>query len=142
MRSTSRPFAKPKSTETTPASAVTARYRAVIVAPSLVRTIADANLLNIWMSALEALRRADQWIFAGYSLPSEDIAIRSILVRAYHGRGGVPRLPRVRVVQLAPDQGMERRYRLLFRMPPSSTGGFEQFIDALPDPPVHYMAQP
>lgn len=115
--------------------------RAVIVAPSTVRSITDPNLLGIWTSALESLRRADEWIFAGYSLPSEDIAIRSILVRAYHGRKPNA-LPRVRVVQLEPDRAMEGRYRLLFPDAAFEYGGFGRFIAQLPDPPRHYMAQP
>ena len=37
-------------------------------------------------AALEDLRCADEWIMAGYSLPSEDVAIRSLLLRAFHAR--------------------------------------------------------
>src|SRR5205085_10329013 len=53
------------------------RLRSHIVAPSLVRDIRDPNLMNIWKHATEALRRADEWIIIGYSLPPEDIAIKS-----------------------------------------------------------------
>jgi NAD-dependent SIR2 family protein deacetylase len=55
--------------------------RPVIVAPSMVRHVQDANLLSIWQRALEALRNAQSWIIIGYSLPPEDLAIRSILIR-------------------------------------------------------------
>jgi hypothetical protein len=40
-------------------------------------------LLEIWQTALEALREAETWYIIGYSLPPEDVAIRTILLRAY-----------------------------------------------------------
>jgi hypothetical protein len=109
--------------------------RAVLVAPSMVRSVLDPNLLTIWRSALEALRLADEWVIAGYSLPPEDIAIRSILVRAFHARD---RRPRIRVVQLERDSRTEDRYRLLFPEVGFEYGGFERFVESLPDPPRHF----
>lgn len=58
----------------------------VMVTPSFLRTVHDPNLYQIWQNALEALRRARHWFIIGYSLPQEDLAIRSLLLRAYHGR--------------------------------------------------------
>lgn len=112
--------------------------RAVLVAPSMVRSVLDPNLLTIWRSALEALRTAEDWVIAGYSLPPEDIAIRSILVRAYHARGPRDRRPRIRVVQLECDETTEDRYRLLFPDVEFEYGGFERFVETLPKPPRHY----
>jgi hypothetical protein len=63
-----------------------APLRSVIIAPSLVRDIRDVNLLDIWKNTLELLRTADEWIIIGYSLPPEDIAIRSLFIKAYNGR--------------------------------------------------------
>jgi hypothetical protein len=105
--------------------------RAVLVAPSMVRSVLDPNLLTIWRAALDALRTADEWVIAGYSLPSEDIAIRSILVRAYHAREG---RPRILVVQLKRDKWTEDRYRLLFPDVKFKYGGFERYIARLPKP--------
>jgi hypothetical protein len=107
--------------------------RSVIVAPSMVRSIQEPNLLTIWRSALEAMRTADEWIIAGYSLPSEDIAIRSILLRAYHGRGRRPP-PRITVVQQGREDETEGRYVTLLPSCTFTYDGFEQFIDALPEP--------
>lgn len=112
--------------------------RPVIVAPSMVRAIKDADLLTIWRSALEAMRIADEWIVVGYSLPPEDIAIRSILVRAYSGRGKKRKSPAIRVVQLESDKKLEDRYRLLFPECTFEYGGFESFIEKLPKPAKHY----
>jgi NAD-dependent SIR2 family protein deacetylase len=96
------------------------RLRSVVVTPSVVRDVRDANLLSTWNAALEDLRLAHEWIFIGYSLPSEDIAIRSLLLRAYHTRRRRKTL-RIRVVQWEdPDRDPRRasveyqRYRLLF----------------------------
>jgi hypothetical protein len=112
--------------------------RPVIVAPSMVRTIKDADLLTIWRSALEAMRVADEWVIVGYSLPPEDIAIRSILVRAYSGRGKKRKPPRIRVVQMSEDKRLVDRYRLLFPECTFEYGGFEAFIETLPSPKKHY----
>ena len=111
--------------------------RTVIVAPSMVRSIRDPDLLTIWRSALEALRTADEWILAGYSLPPEDITIRSILLRALHGRGDA-QPPRIRVVQRAPDPALEGRYRLLLPQATFEYGGFEGFVRSLPKPKRHF----
>lgn len=62
------------------------RLREVLVAPSLVRDIRNTHLLSTWNAALCDLREAGEWIFMGYSLPQEDIAIRALLLRALHGR--------------------------------------------------------
>jgi hypothetical protein len=116
--------------------------RSILVTPSVVRDVRDANLLGIWRAALEDLREADEWIFIGHSLPTEDIAIRSVLLRTWHARRrkGL----RVRVVQFEPmgpwgssiPTETYRRFRLYF--PPSALAeanyrrdGFENFVDAL-----------
>lgn len=112
--------------------------RAVIVAPSMVRSIQDPDLLTIWRSALEAMREADEWIIAGYSLPPEDVAIRSILIRACHGRGRKGNPPRIRVVQKDADKARDDRYRLLFPKCQFEYGGFETFTDSLPKPRKHF----
>lgn len=60
--------------------------KSVMVTPSFVRDIRDSNLLQIWKGAMEAIRKADKLIFIGYSLPSEDLAIKSIIMRGINGR--------------------------------------------------------
>lgn len=80
-----------------------------LVAPSVVRDIRDPTLLSVWKSALEFLRKADEWYFVGYSLPSEDVAIRSLLLRAIHMRQTPPT---VTVVQR--DDKPAAAYQLLF----------------------------
>lgn len=75
--------------------------RSVLVAPSLARDTREPSLLSLWLAAGEALRTATSWVFAGYSLPPEDLAIRSMLVRAYQG---APRpKPVIQVVDVRPE---------------------------------------
>jgi hypothetical protein len=76
----------------------TLRLKSVMVAPSLVRDIRDANLLQIWKGATEAIRTADKLVFIGYSLPAEDLAIKSIIMRGMNGRDKKSKL-KVIVVQ-------------------------------------------
>jgi hypothetical protein len=85
----------------------------MIIAPSYVRDVRDPVLLGIWRSALESLRQAARWIIIGYSLPPEDLAIRSMLVRAYQGRDAGQPEPDVTVVQKARKEPEVSRYQLL-----------------------------
>lgn len=105
----------------------------LLVTPSLVRDIRETNLLQIWRHALELLRTAKKWIFVGYSLPAEDIAIRSILQRAYYGRGPGKHKPHVFVVDFSKDGkengNLKRRYRELFPNAKFTWGGVEELIE-------------
>ncbi|MFH1716880.1 MAG: SIR2 family protein [Planctomycetota bacterium] len=87
-----------------------APLNSVIIAPSIVRDIRDINVLMIWQNALEALRSSDEWMIVGYSFPIEDLAIRSMFVRAYNGR---EKKPKITVVQKGDES--KQRYSLLFR---------------------------
>ena len=102
-----------------------APLRSVIIAPSIVRDIRDVNLLECWKTAVEFLRTATEWIIIGYSFPSEDIAIRSLFLRAYNARKTPPV---VRVIQKGEDKAAASRYRLFFPRCTYETGGLEEFI--------------
>ena len=95
----------------------------VIVTPSYVRDVREPNLTEIWRHALEALRTSDHWIIAGYSLPSDDLLIRSMFIRAYSGR---TKPPRITIVGKGPDADRDARFRLLFR----KCGVFEEGFGA------------
>jgi NAD-dependent SIR2 family protein deacetylase len=85
----------------------------LIVAPSFVRDVRDPILLQVWRSALDALRRADTWIIVGYSLPPEDLAIRSLFLRASTSREVRSGPLRIVVVQGQRKEPELSRYRLL-----------------------------
>lgn len=62
----------------------------VIVTPSYIRSVFDTNLHEIWKASIEELRKADEWIIIGYSLPNEDFNIKSLFLRALNGRTSKP----------------------------------------------------
>ena len=97
----------------------------------MVRDVREPNLLSIWKTALETLRLADEWIIIGYSFPTEDIAIKSMLLRAFNGRPADKR-PTVRVIQRDTDPIVEARYRFFFPECRFEYGGVERFIAELP----------
>jgi hypothetical protein len=101
--------------------------RALIVGPSFVSEVADGNLLSIWNAAVDALRTSNEWYIVGYSLPSEDVAIRSVFVRAYRSS---PRPPKVRVVLKGESSDVTARYRFLFPNCEFEFGGFEALLAA------------
>ena len=105
--------------------------RHVMVAPSMVRDIRDPNILQIWMSALEAMRLAGKWHMIGYSMPPEDLAIRSLLIRAFHARGYGDNMaqreaPEVTVVQLS--ESAVTPFRLIFGQVKPELGGLGAFL--------------
>lgn len=73
------------------------------------------------------MRTSDEWVIIGYSLPPEDIAIRSLLVRAFHARGD-KREPRIRVVQKGENLDMQSRYKLFFPKCEYISGGLETML--------------
>jgi hypothetical protein len=100
--------------------------RQVMVAPSTVRDIRDVNLLSVWKAAFEAMRTSEEWYVVGYSMPIEDVSIRSMLLRAYAARD---REPRVVVVQRGENETTYARYQSYFPKCEYIRGGLEQFID-------------
>jgi hypothetical protein len=71
--------------------------------------VLDTNLKYVWNSALESLRTSDEWFIIGYSLPAEDLNIRSILTRAINAR---MTKPKINVVQYGMNAKV--RYENLF----------------------------
>jgi hypothetical protein len=100
----------------------------VIVAPSTIRDVRDSNLLEIWRHTLEVLRRADEWVVIGYSFPPEDVAIRSMFLRAFSARKCAPKIT---VVQHGSNPATEARYQVFFPESEYQTGGMESFVDGL-----------
>ena len=101
------------------------QLRHLMVAPSFVRDIRESNLLDVWRSTLESLRTAARWYILGYSLPAEDIAIRSIILRAYHSRN---RSPEVIVVQGSVNT--KARFEMAFEKMEYHGQGIESFLPA------------
>jgi len=101
----------------------------LLVAPSMIRDIRDPNLLSIWQAALEAMRRAERWVVVGYSLPPEDLGLRSLFLRASRARSSPLA---VEIYEHGNRPEVEARYRLLLENVVYNGGGFETFINGLP----------
>jgi hypothetical protein len=113
--------------------------RHLIIAPSTVRDIRDTHLLNVWRCATEALRTARQWFIIGYSLPAEDLAIRSMFLRAFAARGTKSgsdpigerlSLPGPGVTVVQHGRGSRATYAAMFRKFTYLGGGLRQFLNA------------
>lgn len=76
----------------------------VLVTPSFSRTAKDTNLSQIWRNTSELLRTAEEWMIVGYSLPGEDLDIKSLFIRALKGRTSPPV---IKVIQ-HPDSTSEK----------------------------------
>jgi hypothetical protein len=115
-----------------PESTCACRHRPLsplLVAPSMVREVRNTTLLSVWQSSLEALRRAKRWAIIGYSLPPEDLAIRSMLIRAFRT---APQSPVVEVYEHGIQPTVALRYQLLFGPTVQLfPGGMAQFVDGL-----------
>ena len=98
----------------------------VMVAPSLVRDMRDPVLHEIWRNAFEAMRQANEWIVVGYSLPPEDVALRSMFLRAFHGRDGGK--PRIVVIQGKEKEPELTRFQLLFGEYTYVEGGLSGYL--------------
>jgi NAD-dependent SIR2 family protein deacetylase len=96
-----------------------------IVSPSLVREVRDANLLSVWRSALEWMRNAERWIIVGYSLPSEDLAVRSMLLRAY-----VAANTRPDIIVVQHGNAARAQYELLFPGCRYVSGGLQEYLNS------------
>jgi hypothetical protein len=70
----------------------------VIIAPTALQDIDNPHLTNVWIAAHQALEEAEEWTVVGYSLPSEDLAIRGLLYRALEVRRRLKKTTRVLVV--------------------------------------------
>jgi NAD-dependent SIR2 family protein deacetylase len=100
----------------------------MLATPSYVRDVREPNLLSLWQNALELLRTSNEWVFVGYSLPGDDINIRSMLMRAAQGRHDPPGV----TVVLPPHcRNVYARYRLLFPTHVPYPHGFKEYIGHL-----------
>ncbi len=100
----------------------------MLVTPSYVRDVREPNLLGIWQEALELLRTSDEWVIVGYSLPTDDVNIRSMMIRAAQGRDSDPK---VTVVLDCNRPDVYARYRLLFPSFVPYSRGFGAYVKQL-----------
>lgn len=99
----------------------------VIIPPTTSKTAFFNNpvIRHLWRKAFEAVLAADRLILIGYSLPTYDLLVGSLLDDAAHQRGGIPAI----VVDLDPVSVGERLSRLGFDIA-STFADVQKFVDA------------
>ena len=85
---------------------------AALIAPSSYQEIRLPQLRQVWLHAHLVLEESSEWWFVGYSLPSEDTAIRALLFRALDSRKS--RSVAVKVIgPICPEE--KERYESFFK---------------------------
>lgn len=103
--------------------------RPTLITPTYFKQYRIRHFANIWAGAQRDLARCNSWFFVGYSLPSDDIHIRALLLRAMHVRrdsGCEP--PNVTVVTERLDEQLASRYQSLFPNVEIDPQGFRKFL--------------
>lgn len=100
---------------------------ALIVTPSYSKNYGNIQLRAIWREGLHALAQASEWTFVGYSLPSDDFAIRALITRAlaWKRSEGLP-LTSVRVYDFAPEEVRDEAER-------NAAGGVDPKAPGIPE---------
>jgi hypothetical protein len=106
------------------------RFSELIVTPGFVREYRNVHLLTIWREALLTLARAAQWVFIGYSLPADDVGIRTLLLKARCVRHDVGGEAPVVTIVTGPDRREETlaRYRGILPQAELDPGDFGDFV--------------
>ena len=108
----------------------TCRFSELIVTPGFVREYRNIHLLNIWREALLTLACAGEWVFVGYSLPADDVGIRTLLLKARCMRQDVGGKPPVATIVTGPDRREETlvRYRGILPQAELDPDDFGHFV--------------
>lgn len=105
-------------------------FSELIVTPGFVREYRNVHLLNIWREALLTLALAAQWVFVGYSLPADDVGIRTLLLKARCVRHDLRKGAPLVTIVTGPDRAEETlaRYRGILPQAELAPGDFGQFV--------------
>ncbi|MEO7394653.1 MAG: SIR2 family protein [Chitinophagaceae bacterium] len=109
----------------------TSRFSELIVTPGFVREYKNVHLLNIWREALLTLAAASQWVFIGYSLPPDDVGIRTLLLKARcmrHDLGGEAPLVKIITGPYQREQTLSR-YKGILPQATLYPGDFAHFAE-------------
>jgi hypothetical protein len=108
----------------------TCRFSELIVTPGFVREYRNVHLLTIWREAMLTLARAAHWIFVGYSLPADDVGIRTLLLKARCVRHDVGSAPPLVTIVTGPTGRAETlaRYEGILPRAELDPDDFGQFV--------------
>lgn len=103
----------------------TGRYTDLIVTPTYYKIYDNPFLKGVWNKAEQAISRADEIVFIGYSLPDADMEIRCLSLR---GIARNNRRPRITVVDVDETGSTKEQYQKLFGEIEYFDCGFEEYI--------------
>jgi hypothetical protein len=101
-----------------------APLRSLLITPSLARIHPEAQLKQLVLSAIDYISQATSISVIGYSLPSEDLAIRSMFIRGMRANRFQPR---VKIYQISNDA--KQRYQAFFSNMDYLTTGLDGFLE-------------
>ncbi len=87
----------------------------VLITPTYLKNYQIPQLSEIWRKAQKSLEESAEWTFIGYSLPTDDLWIRGMLMRAFAIRRKKKDLPAIKVVCRGEKTDLEQRYGRLFK---------------------------
>lgn len=90
------------------------RLSTLMVTPSFLKDYKNSHLGAVWNSSLRALCRSSEWIFVGYSLPADDVHIKTMLIRAFRVWADRGLSPHILVVGHRREERTFSRYRQIF----------------------------
>lgn len=87
----------------------------VLITPTYFKAYRLPQLAEIWRLAQKSLEESGEWLFVGYSMPSDDLWIRGMLLRALATRRRKGDLPDLTVVCRSEDNHLRKRFLDVFR---------------------------
>lgn len=106
-------------------------FESVLVTPTFVKSYRNRHLMNIWSTAQRELAGVSRWVFVGYSLPDDDIHIKTLLLKAKQMRADRGAELKIVVVDHRRDAQLEERYGRLLGECEFDFRGFERFVGRL-----------
>jgi hypothetical protein len=100
----------------------------LLVTPTYLKEYRNHHLANVWAEALASLAGASEWISVGYSLPSDDVHIKTLLLKARRMRDEANSPTTVSVVTDGRDEALGVRYGRLFRNATIFENGFKAYL--------------
>lgn len=105
-----------------------AEARPMLIRPTFLKDFRHRVWQGLWREAGHCLAAADHWFLVGYSLPLADVWVLRMLAQSARSRAGG--MPTVTVVN--PDDGADRRFRLLFPDAIHERASFDEWLDGRP----------
>jgi len=110
----------------------------LMVTPTYLKQYRSLHLSQIWANALWRLRASHNWVFIGYSLPADDVHIRTMLLRAFRMRAEDGHVTDVHVVSKCAENRdvteLQAWYDKLVPISSVSSQGFERYLEDVLEP--------